>query len=269
MKRDRILYVILLLTLFITGCRSTKQVADKKGSVTIKDIQAMQALKPLGSSLTAKVRMTATIDDKSFSASGNMKLEPDAGIQIAFTAMGLFEVARLEISPADIRIINKFGREYAQISYDGEGFLRQSGLNYKILEGVFANIIFSPYDATLEEALDDMEVAMLGDDIQLSVPEKNEMRYSFLLDASTGELLRTEGSCRESVTVLCRYSDFEQLDGRTFPQKIDISIDGAGKKINITLKLSNIKTGTFKFVNSDISSYRKMNIANAIKLLDK
>ncbi len=272
MKKDKILYLLILLVLFVlAGCRSTKQTSKKEVSneVAVQKVLDMPALNPVAAALTAKMRISAVIGNNSFNAGGTIKMEQGAGIQMGITALGLFELARLEISPFDVQFVNKVNKEYAALSYTDVGFLQQTGLSYKILEAVFMNELFSYNDMPLAKALYDMTITRSADDVVLTTPMERGMQYRFFLNSTTGELVRTEGSYNNDVSVVCNYSKFEAVGARSFPRIISLVITGAEKNITLDLELSNIKTDTYRFKKSNISSYRKMNLLNLLKSIVK
>lgn len=272
MKRDRIIYIFfLLLSVALVGCRSTKQVAQRGTTdmADVKELLAMQAFKPIATSLTAKMDVSLVMASKPLDAGGTIKMERGAGVQLGITALGLFELARLEISPFDVQFLNKFNKEYAALSYTDVGFLQQTGLNYKMLEAVFMNELFSYNDASLDRAVYNMQVARSGDEVVLTTPKENGMQYRFFLKTSTGELVKTEGTYNNDVSVVCSYSDFQQLETRSFPRRISIVVTGVDSNLSMDLKLSNIKTDTFGFKKSNVSSYKKMDLSTLLKEIGK
>jgi hypothetical protein len=46
-----------------------------------------------------------------------------------------------------------------------------------------------------------------------------------------------------------------------------LSIDGLGTPLALTLKLSNLKVGRYVFKNSNVASYKKMELSNIIRSL--
>ena len=274
MKRGigKILYLLSLSMLFMfSGCRSSKQVAHKDASadITVKQIMQMPAFKPVANSVTAKMHLSAALGSSSFNAGGTIKMEQGAGIQMGITALGLFELARLEVSPFDVQFLSKMSKEYAALSYTDIGFLRQAGLSYKILEAVFMNELFSYNDMSLENAVRNMKITTSGEEIVLTTPNENGMLYRFFLDRNNGVLVRTEGTYNNTVSVVCDYRKFEQVGERLFPRVISIAVTGTDKNITLDIELSSIKTDTFRFKRSNTSAYNKIDISDLIKRLGK
>lgn len=264
------LVALLFVALLFTGCRSARREAVSPETVRLQTaVQQMQAMLPIDGSLSGKLKIEASLGEKSLSAGGTLGIEKGVGLQLAVTALGLFEVARLEATPEGLSIINKVGKEYASADYSASSLLGQAGLTYGILQSVLLNEPFMPGGDDFYASLSKMALMREEGNIVAVTPEYDNMRYTFVFDASTGELHSSEGVCNGKVRVTCRYSDFKQLDRRSFPTKIDFEVHGTGTPIRLSLRLSNLKEGHFAFKRSSLSSYKKIDAKEIIKALDK
>lgn len=271
MRKESNLYLLLfLLALFLfSACRSTKSGTDLQSSNAdaMLQLMQMQGVKPMDSDISAKLKLEVGIDGNSLSSNGTFNVEQGEGMRIGITAMGLFEIARLDISTKETCFINKMGKEYARLSYSDVDFLGQAGFNYEILESVLMNRPFSPDGAAFTDAMKQMSVFVDSVYIILATGEKNKMNYNFTFRKSTGELVKTEGIYDNRVRVKCEYDNFEKLADRTFPREITLLIDGIDNTIGLKLKLSNIKEVPYDFEMSDVSKYKQMNLSHIFKLL--
>lgn len=268
-RRDSHIYICLFISLFLlAACRTAKtEKSNLEISNMVMEVSNFQATAPVCDNLSAKLKIKAQIGEKSLSSSGTFGVEKEQGIQICINALGLFEVARLEVTPKDALVMNRVGKEYVQLDYTSASVLEQAGLNYNILQSVFLNEPFSPDGKDFIDALPNMSFTREGDDILVKTPEVGLMQYTFRFNAHTGELLATNGVYEKKVRVSCNYSDFEKLEGRSFPRNIILSIDGVGTPLALTLKLSNLKVGRYVFKNSNVASYKKMELSNIIRSL--
>lgn len=268
-RKSNIILLLLFIVFALVGCRSAKNIK----SVTVNDsslveqVQQMQALRPIERDITAKVRIQMGVDGKSLSSGGSFSVEQDKGMRIGITAMGLFEVARLDISPSEAIFVNKIGKEYARLSYADTGFLGRIGLDYNILESVLLNKPFSPDGKDFALSLPRMAVFSDSTRIIVNTEKKNNMRYTFCFNPSTGELVRSEGVYNDEVRVICSYGNFVQLTDRTFPRDINLVVEGIGRTIALDLKLSNIKEDIYTFNMSNVGSYKVIDIARIFEIL--
>lgn len=267
-KKSNTLYLLLLL-LVVTGCRTTKNVdtGNIKGDITIEELTQMQAFTPAPTSISSKIKMKARVGDKEFSAAGSLGIDEDKGVRIGITALGLFEVARIEITPTSALLINKVDDEYASLGDGALGVLQQAGLNYNVLQSIFMNIPFTPDGKDITGTLSAMNIARVGDDITLVAPKRGATQYTFNVSATTGELLQTSGIYNQSVKVDCCYSDFDALGGRNFPHKIRLEVQGAGIPLVLDLSLNNVREGKFNFKSTDIRSMKEIDLSRLLNII--
>lgn len=263
------LLFLVLFALLLAGCRSTKKVsvAPESGKL-LPLLQQMQALRPIEGALSSKLKIEAELGEKKLSVGGTIGIERGRGLHMAATALGLFEVARLEATPVNFCVINKVGKEYTLSDYSPASLLGQVGLKYAMLQAVLLNEPFMPDGSDFASSLHKMTILREDNYIVAITPEYKKMQYTFRFDAATGELKSVSGVYNNKVRVICDYSDFEKLDKRTFPGKISIEIQGITTPAKLNLRLSSLKEGRYTFKKSNLSSYKKKGIKEIIKALE-
>ena len=98
--------------------------------------------------------------------------------------------------------------------------------------------------------------------------DDNGITYMFTLEKSTGNLVKTEGYHASGVKVVCRYSDFKELDGVMFPNSVSMSLEGTGTVMTLVFKFSGLKTKSLTLTPRKISSsYDRIDIGEMIKSL--
>lgn len=264
----------MLASLLLAGCRTAKQpvavAVEPEAVITRSELETMETFKPVGDAFTAKVKINADISGTEAAAAGNMKIEQGSGMSIGITALGLFELARLEVSPSDLQFLNKVTKEYAALTYTDVGFLRDAGLSYRVLEAMLMNEIFSPDAAApLDKAVAKMKISLQDNNVVLTTEEQDGMVYCFYIDRNSGNLVRTDATYNSYITVVCRYSDFRQFNDRAFPYNMTIDVEGVDEEISINLNLSNVRNDNYTFTKSNISSYRQINIEKLLQSVGK
>lgn len=269
MPRKSNIHILLILAVlfFLWGCSTAKhdRTSAALSATLIEQLQQMPAMQPLNSDITAKIKMQAGVDGKTLSSKGTLGIEQGEGIRIGITALGLFEVARLDFATDNAVLINKIGKEYAKLKYSDYGFLKQAGLDYNILQSVLMNEPFSPDGKKFAQAVLHMNVSGDENYITVSTGQINNMSYTFYFDIKNGELVKTEGVYNKQVRVICLYRDFEKLTQRSFPTNISLSIEGVGRTIGLELNLTNIKEGDYDFEPADISKYRPIEFSRILE----
>ena len=252
---------MLLLLVGVGGCASKKNSASA-GSVTMKELKSMQAVSSSLSHLSSKVKLTANIGGKEFSANGNVKIKRGEGMLISVNALGgLIEVARAELTPEKMLLIYRLGREYAEVSYSDIEALERLGIDYSMVEAIMLNEVFAPDGKPVEKYLSKMDVAVANGEILLTTEREKGMQYTFHVEKSSGSLKLTRGNYNNKLSVDCNYSDFSTVGARLFPRQIRFSV--ANYKLDF--KLSSPKADSFKLNGTtDLSSYKKVEVSTLL-----
>jgi hypothetical protein len=254
--------VMLLLLMGMNGCASSKKGAVSNG-VSIKELKSLSAINSNISNLSAKIKLSAKIDGKEFSANGNIKIKRGEGLIISINALGgLIEVGRVEMTSEKMLLIYRLGREYAEVRYKDVAALNRLGINYSMLEAILLNELFVSEGKSIEKELAQMDVTVANGEILLSTERKNGIKYSFHIEQSSGCLQLTQGDYNSKVNVNCNYSDFVDTDGRLFPRQVRFSVANS----LLELKFTNLKTDNFKLNRTtELSSYKKVDISTLLK----
>lgn len=269
-KRNRIRHVACLLLLALTltalnACRSSKQ-TSATGGITLKEIKNLPPVKTETKYLSAKVKLSANLKGKEFSAGGNLKIKRGEGILISINALGgIIEVARIEITPDEALFVYRLGRKYAKLRYNGIETFNELGLDYGKLEAILLNEVFSPDGASADKAIDKMDITSANGELILSAASKN-IEYSFHIAPGEGNLVLTQGKYAQRLNVDCNYSGFVAAETRPRPSRLHFS---AGD-INLQLQLSNIKESPFKLNRTtDTASYEEIDLHKLLNNLNQ
>lgn len=271
MKRksvNRVLLLLLLMSL-LAGCATKKnRVAFSPVAVESAELVASSPAATLvHDGLSGSTRLSANIGGKQFSSSGTLRIRKGEGIQIGITPLGLVEVACIEFFPAEARFIYKIGKEYACVPYSAVPFLKQSGIDYSMLESIFMNRLFLPGDISIEKFLAGAEYSVDGS-LVVATYKADGITYSFAFEKESRNLVSSRGKHSSGIEVVCNYSDFEQLDGTSFPRKMVLEVNGIAKPVSLSFVSSNLKAGKVSFSPRKISSsYDKLEIEEVIKSL--
>ena len=264
---NKVILPLLLLSLLFVGCRTRVNTVEMRSH----DLESMAFVSETPSvavprsSLSGNVKLSVNINGKSYSAKGTMRIKEDDGVQVGVTALGLLEIACLEFLPENMRLIYKLGKEYADIPYAEVSFLQKTGIDYKMLESVLMNRVFSPDGRPFVQAMREMTYADEGDCITVTTDNTNGIVYKFYIEKLTGELIQSEGIHSGGGRVTCRYSDFYTVDTLSFPHTILLSLEGVGSTASLQFELSRVGLGNFDFTPRQVTSYGKMNIEQLLK----
>lgn len=248
MSKRMFLPVILgTLLVLLAGCRTTKPAAGvtvntAHGKESARVVRTFEENRPHFSSLTAKLKLTLESGGKSLSGNGTLKWKKDSVLQLSVSAMGLFEVARIEFMPTQAWVINRIDKTCAMVPYSQFKMLKEVGIDFAALQALFLNRLFAPGQ---DEASDDsFTVEKEGGSTYLAAPPYNQTTCRFFLDEK-GCLAKTLMDYATQYKLQWLYTDFSSLSGKPFPNVMQLTGSGENKSIRLTLSLSNLKTQDF------------------------
>lgn len=255
--------IVLLLLLGANGCASSRKGATTAGSVSVKELKNLPVVNVQLSHLSSKIKLSANIGGREFSASGSIKIKRGEGLIISINALGgLIEVARAEMSPEKMLLIYRLGREYAEVRYSEVEALDRLGINYSMFEAILLNELFTLDGRTVEKELSKMNLSVANGEILLSTERRQGIKYSFHIGLSSGCLQLTQGDYDNRINVSCNYSDFVETGKRPFPRQLRFSVASS----TLEIKLTAPKSDNFKLNGTtELSSYKKVEISTLLK----
>ena len=270
---NRTAVAILALTLLFVGCRTTQEVVQPKEEKSV-DLTALiagyQAITPDTTSLqylSGNAALSLRVNGSDISLKGKLRIKRGEGVQITITPLGLIEAASIEFLPQKVRLINKLTKKYTEIPYSEASAIGLAGINYNVLEAIFLDYAFLPDGRLAYKGLKEFAVEDKGAQYLVTTKGNTAIRYSFLIDKNSGNLVSMNGNSSTGKSIKCDYADFASLGNVSYPNDICINFKGdAAIKLGIDLSKTNNKSFSFSSRNIN-SSYRKQSIDDFIKSL--
>lgn len=240
------LFLYFILFVALASCSSTRGL-DKGGESSkhtentsqtytrrvLKNHQTMPCI-------TSRVNVGIKAFGKDVTVGGQLRMKRDDVIQLSLSLLG-FEVGRLEFMPDTVLIIDRVNKQYVKARYSDVDFLRGADLDFYALQSIFWNQIFVPGVRDVASAIDRFRVTESGDHTLLHLVDAKKLDYSFLTATQAATLNRltvVSQNSKEDGQVVCRYSNFAQLDKKPFPQVINIDFRGNGQNFTMDIELT-------------------------------
>ena len=130
------------MTAILAACGSSKKAAEKTELPVTKTETKTEKSKPAEQSvpeITVKrfvsdLEITVGMGRDSYTLGGKISMKRSEVMRINLTFMGFIEVGIIEFSSDGILIVNRMGREYTRISYDGTDALVKNNITYDSIE---------------------------------------------------------------------------------------------------------------------------------------
>lgn len=263
--------LLSLVSLLLTACH-TPQLISSDTDAAEKETAADAAYKKkvianaqTKECITAHVKVTITADGKDLSCNGTLRMKRNDVIQLSLSLLG-FEIGRMECSPSEVLVIDRYNKQYVRAAYNQVSFLSQAGLDFYALQSLFWNELFVPGQKDVTKQLTRFKLSSAGDHTLLTLKDAPRLEYDFLTKTVNGAVDRLTAFGKQTSdkgTFTCRYDDFTSFNGKPFPQKMEISVKGVGKDVALSISLSKLGTKTDWTTHTQVSDkYKQRSVAD-------
>ena len=224
--------------------------------------------------LSAKMSMAVDLNGKGATKiSGTIRMKRDEVIQLSLTAPFIgIEVARAEISPDGILVMDRLNKRYVQVSFAELKGLAKADLDFHSLQALFLNEIFLPGKTTLSARdISAFTVHPENEHAVLEVKNGKKFAYRFRTTADEGLLKESHiGLAGTSYGLRWKYDKFRPLEKKQFPSHMFVSFEGGKKPVTATFDFSRLSTGSDWETHTDVpKKYDKVELQDLLKQLIK
>jgi len=265
----------LAALVFATSCSSTKGLGRRSGgqknvktaiaSKTTK--QAVDAEAPAGSAslsdpvqrkaflqqvtdnaqharfITSKIKFSVEVGNQQMTLTGNLKMKRDDVIRLQLMAFGFVEAGRLEFTPEYVMIIDRINKQYLKVPYSHLDFLRNSNIDFYVLQSLFWNELFQPGKARLADShLNTFSAEDGADDDVVIAMEDGKLSYRWLADRTAAQVkmanIKYSDKYRGDYQLNWDYEDFKRHSSKVFPMTHKVTFNTPKKDIKFDMILN-------------------------------
>ena len=270
----KIVLTVLTALVLLTSCVSNKNMQvsqqEKKEEKDngIAAIAGLPAITPDVSRLhylSSNIKLTLTVNGDKVSLKGKLRIQKDGGIQISITPLGLVEVACIEFLPDKVRLINKLFKSYTEVPYSEAKAIGLSGINYGVLESIFLDRMFQANGQPAYLGLKEFTITdENANSYTIATGKEHAMQYAFIIEKTGGNMTQCSGNSSTGESIKCDYSNFKEMSGILFPNRMCISFKG-DIALSLDFEHSKLSEKAFQFSSRNInSSYSKQSVGDFI-----
>lgn len=228
-------------------------------------------LSPNWECVTGKVALALDMGAKGTTkVNATLRMKRGEVIQLSVAPLLGIEVVRIELSPQGILVLDRLNKRYVQASFEQVNYWARTDLNFHVLQSLFLNELFLP--DRLQLTADDaslFRISLEGEQALLEAKPSKVLTYSFRTSADSGLLQESRiGVKGTGYTLNWAYSDFQNLDGRPFPQHMALTVGGVRPEVWLDMKFSRLSVETGWEPHTSIpSKYRKIEVDELVKIL--
>lgn len=267
---------IAILIALLASCSSTK---NMKKSHSIEGMTEMEYFEAVISNtggrdaLTAKMSLSIDVGGKGTTkVNGTLRIKKNEVIQMSITPLLGIEVARAEISPDGILVIDRMNKRYVEVSFVEVKALTNVDLDFHSLQALFLNELFLPGKGDLTSRdVSSFQMNVEPDGVVLDVKKAKRFSYQFLTQAPEALLKEScIGLMGAPYLLRWRYDDFRPLASLSFPTDMQVSFEGIKKPMKAALSLTRLSTHADWDAHTEVSPrYEKVRLEDILKLLLK
>lgn len=264
------------LLVLMASCSSTKTI---KKSHSIEGVTETEYLETVIDNaggwdvLTAKMTLAIDLEGKGTTkVNGTLRIKKGEVVQMSIAPFLGIEVARAEISPDGVLVIDRVNKRYVQVSFAEVKALANADLDFHTLQALFLNELFLPGKGNLTSRdASAFRVEPVADGVELEVKRSKRFSYRFLTDAPDALLKESCIGLKDTLYLLrWAYGDFRFLEQRKFPADMKVSFEGGKKPVKASFALSRLSTNADWESRTEVSpKYERVELADILKLLIK
>ncbi|MBQ2858550.1 MAG: DUF4292 domain-containing protein [Bacteroidaceae bacterium] len=275
---NRIIHIVagVVMVALMTACSSTRSLKKADSIVGMDETEYVEnVISNAGGreALTAKMSLSIDLEGKGATkVNGTLRIKKGEVIQMSVAPFLGIEVARAEISPDGILVIDRMNKRYVEVSFAEVKALAHADLDFHTLQALFLNELFLPGkgDLTARDA-SSFKIGQKAEGVLLSVKKAKRFSYQFLTEAPEALLKESLIGLNGTPYVLrWKYADFRKLGQKQFPADMQLAFEGGKKPVKAAFALSRLSTDSDWEVRTEVSKkYEKVELEDILKLLLK
>ena len=265
---------IAVLVLLLASCSSTQSLKKSQsieGMTETEYVESVISHAGGWDAMTAKMALAIDWEGKGTTkVNGTLRIKKSEVIQLSIAPLLGIEVARAEISPDGVLVIDRMNKRYVEVSFAEVKALANADLDFHTLQALFLNELFLPGkdDLTSRDA-SSFRVEVGLDGVTLDVKKAKRFSYRFLTQAPEALLKEScIGLMNTPYRLKWEYAGFRPLDAKLFPSEMQVSFLGAKKPVKASFALSRLSTNADWDTHTEVSKrYEKVELEDILKLL--
>jgi hypothetical protein len=193
--------------------------------------------------ITSKIKFSVEVGNQQMTLTGNLKMKRDDVIRLQLMAFGFVEAGRLEFTPEYVMIIDRINKQYLKVPYSHLDFLRNSNIDFYVLQSLFWNELFQPGKSHLADSHLSRFSAEAGaeDDVVIAM-EDGKLSYRWLADRTAAQVkmanIKYTDKYRGNYQLNWDYEDFKRHTSKFFPMTHKVTFNTPKKDIKFDMILN-------------------------------
>ena len=252
MKTVRILKIaaVALTLIAVTSCHTNrKAVKETPTEVKIDTLKRQAFLQKVSDNaqharfITSKVKFSVEVGARQMTLTGNLKMKRDDVIRLQLMAFGFVEAGRLEFTKEYVLIMDRINKLYMKVPYAQMDFLRNSQIDFYVLQSLFWNELFQPGKGRLtDRQLKKFETQSSSDENIVISLESDKLSYRWLADKANQRVKMANvlynDRYRGNYQLNWDYDDFKTINRKYFPHQHKVTFTTPDREVKFDMILN-------------------------------
>ncbi len=215
--------------------------------------------------ITSKVKFSVEVGARQMTLTGNLKMKRDDVIRLQLMAFGFVEAGRLEFTKEYVLIMDRINKLYLKVPYAQVDFLRNSNIDFFVLQSLFWNELFQPGKMKLTDELLKGYKTEVGNDDTVIFMEDGKLSYRWLAENGSARVkmanIMFNDKYRGNYQLNWDYEDFQAVSRKFFPMQQKISFKAPEKEVKLGIMYNYMGNEENWETRTEVSSkYRQVSI---------
>ena len=280
MKPLRILTIAamaMMLTMVIASCGSKRKAVKETPKVATVDTLKQQAfLQKVTDNaqharfITSKVKFSVEVGAREMTLTGNLKMKRDDVVRLQLMAFGFVEAGRLEFTKEYVLIMDRINKLYLKVPYNQLDFLRNSGIDFYVIQALFWNELFQPGKMKVTDELLHSYNLETGTEDAVIAMQDGKLSYRWLADNLTARVkmanIMYNDKYRGNYQLNWDYEDFQGFNRKYYPMEHKISFNTPDKEVKLGMILNYMGNEENWETRTEVSSkYRQVTVEEILQ----
>ena len=267
----------MMLTMVIASCGSKRKAVKETPNVATVDTLKQQAfLQKVTDNaqharfITSKVKFSVEVGAREMTLTGNLKMKRDDVIRLQLMAFGFVEAGRLEFTKEYVLIMDRINKLYLKVPYNQLDFLRNSNIDFYVIQALFWNELFQPGKVKVTDELLHSYNLEPGSEDAVIAMQDGKLSYRWLADNLTSRVkmanIMYNDKYRGNYQLNWDYEDFQTFNRKYFPMEHKVSFTTPDKEVKLGMILNYMGSEENWETRTEVSSkYRQVSIEESLQ----
>ena len=264
---------VLALPLVLVSCKSHKTTTTDTNLTTFKKgdlISNVQENAQTGKFFTSKVKFSVESGPQKLTLTGNLRMRRHDVIRLQLMAFGFVEAGRIELTKEYVLIMDRINKLYLKVPYNQLDFLRNSGIDFYVIQALFWNELFQPGKVKVtDELLRSYNLEPGAEDAVIAMQD-GKLSYRWLADNLTARVkmanIMYNDKYRGNYQLNWDYEDFQGFNRKYYPMEHKISFNTPDKEVKLGMILNYMGNEENWETRTEVSSkYRQVTVEEILQ----